>query len=359
MTMNQKKKKVFVGMSGGVDSSVGAALLKKAGFDVIGVYMKCWAEGATCTTQEDERSARLAALHLGIPLYVWNFIDQYKEKVVEYMLKGYGAGVTPNPDIMCNREIKFGLFFKKAMALGADYVATGHYTRVKKKSTGYALLKGKDPDKDQSYFLAMIHPNVLEKTLFPIGEYTKTQVRAYAAKLRLPNAERKDSQGVCFVGKVEIGDFLRLHIPQQRGAIVNIKGEIVGEHDGMQYYTLGQRQGLGLSGGPFYVANKDARANTLQVTKEQEDMMTEELVVKNVNWFSSWSNQGTLGSTKEITAKFRYRQEDVLVTIQERADGSLKITPHVPQRAITPGQFAVFYQGEELLGGGVISSEMV
>jgi tRNA-uridine 2-sulfurtransferase len=351
--MNRKKKKVFVGMSGGVDSSVAAALLKKAGFNVVGVYMKCWAEGPTCTTQEDERSARLAALHLGIPLYVWNFIDQYKKQVVDYMLKGYEEGVTPNPDIMCNREIKFGLFFQKAMSLGADYVATGHYARVKRKRPDYALLKGKDPEKDQSYFLAMIDPKVLERSLFPVGEYTKKQVRDFARKLGLPNAERKDSQGICFVGKVEIGDFLRLHIPQQRGAIVNTSGEVVGEHDGVQYYTLGQRQGLGLAGGPFYVASKDSESNTLKVTKEENDMMSSTLVVKNMNWFSP------LKEDSQVTAKFRYRQEDVPVKVEQLKDGSLQIIPEVPQRAITPGQFAVLYQGDELVGGGVISSEVI
>ena len=346
--MNRKKKKVFVAMSGGVDSSVAAALLKRAGFNVVGIYMKCWTEGLACTTEEDERSARLAALHLDIPFYVWNFIDQYKQKVVEYMLKGYEAGVTPNPDIMCNREIKFGLFFKKAMVLQADYVATGHYVRVKKKITGYVLLKGKDPDKDQSYFLAMINPQVLEKTLFPIGEYTKTQVRAFAAKIGLPNAGRKDSQGICFVGKVEIGDFLRLHIPQKQGAIVNTAGEVLGQHDGAYYYTVGQRQGLKLAGGPYYVAQKDIATNTLQVTKEERDIMTGELLVKNMNWFSS------LNEKTGVSAKFRYRQEDVSVVLEVLKDGSLRVTPEVPQRAITPGQFAVFYQGEELLGGGVI-----
>ena len=234
------------------------------------------------------------------------------------------------------------------MELGADYVATGHYARVKKKSTGYVLLKGKDSDKDQSYFLAMINPEVLEKTLFPIGEYTKTQVRAFAAKIGLPNANRKDSQGICFVGKVEIGDFLRLHIPQKQGIIVNTAGEVLGQHDGAYYYTVGQRQGLKLAGGPYYVAQKDIVTNTLQVTKEELDIMTGELLVKNVNWFSS-RNERT-----GVSAKFRYRQEDVSVDIEEFKDGSIKVTPEVSQRAITPGQFAVFYKGDELLGGGVI-----
>jgi len=348
--MPKKKRKVFVGMSGGVDSSVAAALLKRAGFDVIGIYMKCWTEGSSCTTQEDERSARLAALHLKIPLYVWNFVDQYKEKVVEYMLKGYEAGITPNPDIMCNREIKFGLFFKKAMELRADYVATGHYARVEKKGIRYALLKGKDFDKDQSYFLAMINPEILQSILFPIGEYTKTQVRAFAKKIALPNAERKDSQGICFVGKVEIGDFLRLHIPQKQGSILNTKGEMLGQHDGAHYYTVGQRQRLKLAGGPYYVVEKNIAANTLQVTKEEKDIMTGELLVKNMNWFVLCKE-----GINSVSAKFRYRQEDVPVTVQELEDGSVRVTSEVLQRAITPGQFAVFYNGDELLGGGVIA----
>ena len=341
-------------MSGGVDSSVTAAILKKAGFNVVGVYMKCWSEGPSCTTKEDERSARLAAHHLGIPFYTWNFIKQYKHNVVEYMLEGYRQGITPNPDIMCNREIKFGLFFDKAMKLGGDFVATGHYARVKKTHTGHALLKGKDAEKDQSYFLAMINPKVLEKTLFPIGEYTKSQVRAFAKKIGLPNAERKDSQGICFVGKVEIGDFLRLHIPQKTGAIVNAAGEVLGQHDGAHYFTVGQRQGLKLAGGPYYVAKKNTATNTLQVTKEEQDIMRSELLVNNVNWFSPLKEKS--GS---ISAKFRYRQKDVPVKIEEQKNGSLKVIPEVAQRAITPGQFAVFYQGDELLGGGVIALEMI
>lgn len=348
--MNKKKRKVFVGMSGGVDSSVSAALLKRAGFDVVGVYMKCWTEGPLCTTQEDERSARLAAWHLKIPLYIWNFVDEYKEKVVEYMLEGYQDGVTPNPDIMCNREIKFGLFFKKAMSLGADYVATGHYARVKKKNANYLLMKGKDALKDQSYFLSMVEPEVLAKTLFPIGEYEKSQVRTFAKKLGLPNAERKDSQGICFVGKVEIGDFLRLHIPKKEGAIVTTKGEVLGQHDGAHYYTLGQRQGLKLAGGPYYVAKKDFDLNTLEVTKEEEDIMISEFTVKDLNWFLPYKEAGDL-----ITAKFRYRQEDVPVTLKELENGLLRVTTKTPQRAITPGQFAVFYSQDELLGGGIIT----
>src|SRR3989338_7611787 len=197
--MKGKKLKVFVGMSGGVDSSVAAALLERDGFDVVGVYMKCWQEGETCTSQDDERSARLAASHLGIPFYAWNFLKEYKERVVDYMLKGYSEGVTPNPDMMCNKEIKFGLFFEKARKLGASKVATGHYARIR----GGRLLEGKDKNKDQSYFLSFIKLEVLSRVLFPVGEYTKPQVRKLARKFGLPNAERKDSQGICFVGKVD------------------------------------------------------------------------------------------------------------------------------------------------------------
>jgi tRNA-uridine 2-sulfurtransferase len=347
--MKQKKKKVFVGMSGGVDSSVAAALLTRAGFDVVGIYMKCWTQGALCTTKEDERSARLAASHLAIPLYVLNFIEEYKQKVVEYMLKGYQQGITPNPDIMCNREIKFGLFFNKAMQLGADFVATGHYARIKKTNTGCALLKGKDQEKDQSYFLAMVEPETLRRVLFPIGDYQKSQVRAYAKKIGLPNAQRKDSQGICFVGKVQIGDFLRLHLPQKVGSIVLSDGKVLGEHDGAHYFTIGQRQGLGLSGGPYYVAKKDIVANTLVVSKEEQDVLTSEVLVQGINWLVPFE-KGMEG----ISAKFRYRQKDVSVLIEQKGKDCVLAKPSVPQRAITPGQFAVFYRGDQLLGGGVI-----
>ena len=352
--MNKKKKTAYVALSGGVDSAVSAALLKKAGFDVVGVYMKCWTEGAACTTVEDERSARLVASHLNIPFYSWNFVKEYKEKVVEYMLDGYRQGITPNPDMMCNREIKFGLFFKKAMSLGADFVATGHYAKTKRTGQGYMLYKGADEGKDQSYFLSMIHPDVLSKTLFPLGEYTKLQVRAFARKLGLPNAERKDSQGICFVGKVEIGEFLRLHIEPRKGSIVSLAGKVLGEHDGVQYYTIGQRQGLSLSGGPYYVVAKDVAANTLRVSKDEEDSVKDRLTVFSVNWFLPIPEKKF-----RATAKFRYRQEDVPVSVEVRPDGSLLVIPDVPQRALTPGQFAVFYLGDKLVAGGVISPHMV
>src|SRR3989338_4332849 len=263
--MPKKKEKVFVAMSGGVDSSVSAALLKRDGFDAVGVYMKCWQDGEACTYQDDEISARLAASHRSIPFYTWNFLKEYKERVVDYMLKGYADGVTPNPDMMCNKEIKFGLFFEKARKLGVDRVATGHYARIQEGR----LLEGKDKNKDQSYFLSFIKPEVLPYILFPIGEYAKPQVREFARKFGLPNAERKDSQGICFVGKVDVSDFLKHYIAQRPGEIVDVAGHALGTHEGVMYYTIGQRSGLGLSGGPYYVANKDLAQNRLVGAKDE------------------------------------------------------------------------------------------
>ncbi|MDO8474404.1 MAG: tRNA 2-thiouridine(34) synthase MnmA [bacterium] len=347
--MPKRKEKVYVGMSGGVDSSVAAALLKRDGFDVVGVYMKCWTEGVACTSQDDERSARLAADHLNIPFYTWNFLKEYKEKVVDYMLKGYSQGITPNPDIMCNKEIKFGLFYDRAMKLGADYVATGHYVRKEKRGDSFALLKGKDPDKDQSYFLSFIRPSVLASLIFPVGNHLKSEVRAYAKKIGLPNAERKDSQGICFVGKVEMGDFLREHIPTQEGDIVSVDGKLLGKHDGAFYYTIGQREGIGLSGGPYYVVQKEFKTNRLVVSTEMKDILEEEITVKDINWFSKPTE-----NPAKVSAKFRYRQPDVEVTIDCKTGGICIVKPDIPQRAITPGQFAVLYQNETLIGGGVI-----
>jgi len=389
-------------MSGGVDSSVAAALLKKGGFDVVGVYMKCWQDGEACTSQDDERSARLAAAHLGIPFYAWNFLKEYKEKVVDYMLKGYADGVTPNPDMMCNKEIKFGLFFEKARKLGADYIATGHYARIRqysfrgtggspapavgvhlrsrhenlnsvenqafhasegfhKKNTGSFLLsEARDKNKDQSYFLSFIKPDVLSHVLFPIGEYTKPQVRELARKFGLPNAERKDSQGICFVGKIDVGDFLKQYIAPYKGEIVDTAGHVLGTHEGSMYYTIGQRSGLGLSGGPYYVVQKDLLANQLVVSKNEEDLKKKEMVVENVNWFAG--NSAEIPS--EVKVKIRYRTSSVLGTLSKIRDTRLrqgfggqakyKIQFSEPQRAVTPGQFAVIYQGEILIGGGVI-----
>ncbi|MDP2641058.1 MAG: tRNA 2-thiouridine(34) synthase MnmA [Candidatus Yanofskybacteria bacterium] len=348
--MKQNGKTVFVGLSGGVDSSVAAALLRKEGYKVIGVYMKCWTEGASCTSQEDERSARLAAAHLGIPLYVWNFLVEYRAKVVDYMLEGYRRGLTPNPDIMCNKEIKFGLFFERAMALGADYVATGHYARITRHGTAPRILQGVDKEKDQSYFLSFIRPEVLPKVLFPIGEYKKTEVRKMAKKFGLPNAERKDSQGICFVGKIEIGDFLRQYIKPKKGSIVDTAGKKLGEHDGAFYYTIGQRKGIGLSGGPWYVVEKDLLNNTLTVSKQEKDILHAKAHVTNVHWLLPQAPQDL-----DMEVRLRYRQQSIPVSLTETGKDSYTLSFQTAQRAITPGQFAVFYKGEEMVGAGVLT----
>mgnify|MGYP001567418147 CR=1 FL=1 len=377
-------------MSGGVDSSVAAALLKRDGFRVVGVYMKCWSEGLACTSEDDERSARLAAAHLEIPFYTWNFIKEYRERVVQYMLVGYQKGITPNPDIMCNKEIKFGLFFDKAMRLGADYVATGHYARIRRYSSsktdpqnpseilGSALsprrsatqkpyrrgsegfsqknicssviLIAKDGNKDQSYFLSFIKPEVLSRVLFPIGDYTKPEVRVLAKKFGLPNAERKESQGICFIGKVNFDEFLKQHILSDPGEIVDTVGTVLGKHDGLALYTIGQRKGIRLSGGPYYVVRKDFESNRLVVSKNEEDLKKKEVVVVSMNWFSG--NSAEIPS--EVEAKIRYRTSSVSGTLSKIRDTQYKIQFSEPQRAVTPGQFAVLYKGEELLGGGVI-----
>ena len=344
--MPKKKVKVFVAMSGGVDSSVAAALLKRGGFDVVGVYMKCWQEGEACTSQEDERSARLAAAHLGIPFYTWNFLKEYREKVVDYMLKGYEDGITPNPDMMCNKEIKFGLFFEKARKLGADKVATGHYARMREGR----LLEGKDKNKDQSYFLSFIKPEVLPYVLFPIGEYTKPQVRLLAKKFGLPNAERKESQGICFIGKLDFTDFLKQHIPLESGNIIDTKGTVLGKHQGLALYTIGQRKEIRLSGGPWYVAEKDHKTSTLIVSKDEKELGKKEAQVTDMNWLSDISSE----ESQTVDVKIRYRTSSVPATLSQVSPTSYKLVFSDSQRAVTPGQFAVLYKGEQLLGGGVI-----
>lgn len=356
------KKKVIVAMSGGVDSSVAAALLKRGGFDVVGVFMKCWSEGANCTSTEDEKMARLAAIKIGIPFYSFDLQKEYKEKIVEYMLNGYEKGITPNPDVMCNKEIKFGLFFEKAMEMGADFVATGHYARIRcLQNTPYAshakptaspelrsrsILQARDKNKDQSYFLSMIDSKVLSKVLFPVGKYTKPEVRALARKFGLPTAERPDSQGLCFVGKVDFTNFLKQYLPEKEGEIVDIQGKILGTHPGTWFYTIGQRKGIGLSGGPYYVVQKDTAKNQLVVSKDEKDLYQKELEMTNCNWFSQ-------DVPEKVSAQIRYRQTPVSCKVVKEGDG-FRLIFQTPQRAPAPGQMAVLYKGSEMLGGGII-----
>ncbi|MEK7510186.1 MAG: tRNA 2-thiouridine(34) synthase MnmA [Patescibacteria group bacterium] len=352
--MTKKKAKVFVAMSGGVDSSVAAALLKKGGFDMVGIYMKCWNADDPlyrgCTSVDDERSARLAAAHLGIPFYTWNFIKEYRERVVEYLLEGYQKGITPNPDVACNKEIKFGLFFEKAMILGADFVATGHYARVEHTDGRMSILAGKDKNKDQSYFLSFVKPEVLSRVLFPVGDHTKEEVRTMARKFGLPNAERKSSQGICFVGKVDFRKFLMRYIPSQTGDIVDISGNTLGKHEGVFYYTIGQRKGIRLSGGPYYVIGKDMEQNLLVVSKDEKDLYKKEVKVRDINWFVSPSER----SFGNVAARIRYRQPFARSTLHIDSGDKVCIIFEAPQRAITPGQIAVIYRGDQLLGAGVI-----
>jgi len=382
-------KTVFVGMSGGVDSSVTAALLREQKYNVIGVHMRCYnVDGCAETDAED---ARRAAETLGIPFYVFNFEEVYKQKVVEYMVAGYREGITPNPDVMCNREIKFGIFLKKAREMGADYVATGHYVRLRRKilnktKTFYQLSAGKDKNKDQSYFLWTLTQEQLKYSLFPIGIYTKPQVRVLAKKFKLLNAEKKDSQGICFLGKVTLADFLKEYIPEKKGAIIMTTGEKIGTHKGVYYYTIGQRKGLGIGGGePYYIVKKDIKTNTLVVAKGDNDpkLSHKEIDLIDVHIINpeiislSFAKGGQAHISNnghiEVMARVRYRQpvsQAMLVRTsnkqQTKGKRALKnSTPHVtlnwslhfktPQKFIASGQSAVFYtKTGDMIGGGVI-----
>lgn len=363
-------KTIVVGMSGGVDSSVTAALLKKQGFDVVGVYMKNWSPAYAkamagrkdfgdygCTWAEDAEDARKVAQCLDIPFYVWNFEKEYYSKVVDYFLKEYKAGKTPNPDVLCNSEIKFKVFLEKAIKLGASHVATGHYARVKQIKLGkgvieYKLLKGIDPAKDQSYFLYTLKQDQLSKIMFPIGEYKKTDIRELARKFKLPNAEKKDSQGICFIGKINVSEFLREHIKSQKGEIITVAGQSLGKHDGLPYYTIGQREGMNLGGnGPYYVVAKDFEANRLIVSNDKMDplLWRKDFSVTELSWVSDQPD-----FPLKAGVSIRYHHPDYKAKIVEAGKGSLDIEFEEPQRAITPGQAAVIYQGHELLGGGII-----
>lgn len=353
---NSKKKTVIVGMSGGVDSSVAAALLKKQGFNVVGVFMKNWSEDFGdygCTWVEDADDARKVAQVLDIPFYVWNFEKEYREKVVEYFLKEYQENRTPNPDVMCNSEIKFKVFLDKALKLGADFVATGHYAHVKKTKSGFELLKGVDPSKDQSYFLYTLKQDQLSKVMFPLGKYKKTEIRKLAKQFKLPTANKKDSQGICFIGKIDVREFLMAHLKAKKGDILDQDGKKVGVHEGLPYYTIGQREGIGIGGkGPYYAVAKDIKSNVLQVTNNPQDskLWRKEFLVKDLSW------SGKIPKIPFATGvTIRYHHPDYLAQITRENKTELRVKFIEPQRAITLGQVAVFYDKSKLLGGGVIS----
>ncbi|MBZ9577733.1 tRNA 2-thiouridine(34) synthase MnmA [Patescibacteria group bacterium] len=338
--MRKKTKKVIIAISGGIDSSVAAALLKRDGFDVVGVFMKLW-------PSFDEKRAKRVAKKLGIPFYVFNFEKEFKKRIVDYFLKEYKKGRTPNPCVVCNKEIKFGILLNKALSLEADYVATGHYVRRK----GNKLLKGKDKEKDQSYFLWQLDQKILGKILFPIGDYTKTEVRELAKKFKLPVLDIPESQEICFIQTTTV-DFLKKHLKLEPGKIIDNKGKVIGQHRGLWFYTIGQRKGIELPKGPFYVLDKDLKKNVLIITKNKKDLYKKELIAKNVNWVSDKEPKMPL----KVKARIRYRHSEVSATIKKQKNGRIKVVFSRGQRAVTPGQSVVFYKGQELLGGGIISN---
>ncbi|MDN4618775.1 tRNA 2-thiouridine(34) synthase MnmA [Paenibacillus sp. PsM32] len=354
--------RVVVGMSGGVDSSVTALLLKQQGYDVIGIFMKNWDdtdEFGHCTAEEDSEDVRRVCEQIGIPYYTVNFEKEYFDKVFTYFLDEYKRGRTPNPDVMCNREIKFGEFLNKAMDLGADYVATGHYARVVEKDGVFQLLRGIDNGKDQTYFLNALNQKQLSKTMFPIGHLPKPEVRRIAEEAGLYTAKKKDSTGVCFIGERNFREFLSGYLPAKSGKMVDIAtGEVKGDHDGLMYYTLGQRQGLGIggsgNGNPWFVADKDLEQNILYVVQgdQHPSLYSTGLVASVMNWIDG--SEHAPGTTLHCVAKFRYRQPDQGVTLTWQADGNVHVQFDEPQKAITPGQAVVFYDGELCLGGGTI-----
>jgi len=341
-------KKVYVGMSGGVDSSVTAALLKEQGYDVTGVYMKNWSQdipGFVCPWKEDYQDAKRVAVQLGIDFKMYDFETEYRQKVVDYMVAEYQSGRTPNPDIMCNQEVKFKLFLETALENGADMIATGHYARIKNGQ----LYAGLDPKKDQSYFLYRVTEAALKKSLMPIGEMEKSAVRSLAKKLGLATADKKDSQGICFVGKVGIKEFLLNELgPQPHGPIIDQTGKTIGEHDGSLFYTIGQRHGLDIGGGlPYYVVKKDMKGNTLFVTTKLDDkeLWSKDLKLQDVHWINQPPKKG-----QKLKARLRYRGP--LIDCQNH-DNILTLA--LEQRGLASGQSAVLYDGDLVLGGGILA----
>jgi tRNA-specific 2-thiouridylase len=349
---------VVVGMSGGVDSSVAALLLKQQGYKVIGLFMKNWDEkdenGVCSATQDYEDVARVCE-KIDIPFYSIEFIQEYWDKVFAEFLAGYKAGYTPNPDILCNREIKFDLFFKKALELGADFLATGHYCQNISNDGHYRLVKGADPGKDQTYFVYTLKADKLSKILFPIGHLQKSEVREIAKRHGLITHEKKDSTGICFIGERNFRNFLSQYLAAKPGPISNLEGKIIGEHHGAAYYTLGQRKGLqiGGQGEPWFVVGKEVSKNLLFVGQGSQHpaLYSDALTAKDPYWVS---DLGPPSLPFRCKAKARYRQVENECTVIEELQGVLRIEFDQPQRALTPGQAIVFYQGETCLGGATI-----
>jgi tRNA-specific 2-thiouridylase len=360
-------KRVVLGLSGGVDSAVAAYLLKQQGYEVIGVFMRNWDSTLNndilgnptnnddiCPQENDYNDAKKVAEHLGIELRRVDFIKEYWDHVFKYFLEEYAKGRTPNPDILCNKHIKFKAFLDYAMSIDADYIATGHYARVSHEDESI-MLRGVDNNKDQTYFLCQLNQKQLNASLFPIGELTKPEVRALAEQLELPVAHKKDSTGICFIGERDFKEFLKNYIPAKNGKMVDIETKkVVGEHQGIMYYTIGQRKGLNI-GGPgaaWFVVGKEYEQNILYVAQGDQSkwLMSHGTLVTDVNWISHTKPEGEY----ECTAKFRYRQKDNDVSLHFIDDTTVYVTFKNPVKSVTPGQAAVFYQGDVCLGGGTI-----
>lgn len=356
-------KHVVLGLSGGVDSAVSALLLKEAGFRVSAVFMQNWDsdnEDPFCTASQDLSDARAVCDQLDIPLTQVNFAKEYWDQVFQHCLDEFAKGYTPNPDVLCNREIKFKVFFDYAMSLGADYLATGHYARISKEENRYYLLKALDESKDQSYFLYMLNQAVLEKTLFPLGELNKTEVREIALKAGLANSTKKDSTGICFIGERKFKEFLKEFLLAQPGLIKNSRGQVIGRHEGIIYYTLGQRKGLEIGGvkdfeeAAWYVVDKNMKENILIVEQGSEHplLYKSSLTGHSLHWIS-----GKPPSTN-LRAKIRYRQADQACRLTALTEDAYQVDFEHPQRAVTPGQSIVFYQNDICLGGGIIGDDL-
>ncbi|MFD2367097.1 tRNA 2-thiouridine(34) synthase MnmA [Pseudoduganella sp. GCM10020061] len=361
------KKKVVIGMSGGVDSSVSAWLLKEQGYEVVGLFMKNWEDdddSEYCSTRQDWIDAASVADVVGVDIEAVNFAAEYKDRVFAEFLREYQAGRTPNPDVLCNAEIKFKAFLDHAMKLGADLIATGHYARVRENAGRFELLKAVDHTKDQSYFLHRLNQAQLSRTLFPLGEIPKTEVRKIAEKLALPNAAKKDSTGICFIGERPFRDFLNRYLSYKPGPIKTDDGKTVGEHVGLSFYTLGQRKGIGIGGlksyknpdgtsDAWYVARKDVENNTLYIVQGHDHpwLLSPQLEAGQASWIA-----GVPPEARALSAKTRYRQHDVACSVAPQGMDRFTLDFAEPQWAVTPGQSAVLYDGDVCLGGGIIDS---
>ncbi len=348
--------RVVVGMSGGVDSAVSALLLKQAGYDVVGVFMKNWEEkdeDGVCTSESDWRDVQSVCDKIGIPYYSVNFAKEYWDRVFTLFLNEYKAGRTPNPDVLCNREIKFKAFLDFAMQLGAEKIATGHFVQTDDEGS---LIKGVDPNKEQSYFLYMLHRHQLKKAIFPVGGMTKQQVREIADRESLSVAKKKDSTGICFIGERHFKTFLNQYLPAQPGDMVTPEGEVVGRHDGLMFYTLGQRRGLGIGGRgdgrSFFVVDKDLKNNRLIVVQGEDHplLYCKSARIEQLTWVGEAPNVGC-----EYGVKTRYRQPDQRAVLSEMSEDGAIVTFCEDQRAVTPGQSLVFYDGDKCIGGGIIA----